>query len=163
MSGSTLSTARLIAIMAPTLLLGGAIVSQYVGGLYPCEMCYWQRWPHLAAIGLALLAILLRNGPISRLLTLLAGIAILVSGAIGVFHAGVEYHWWEGLTRCSTAPLAGGSNADILANIMATPLIRCDQAQWTLGGISLAGFNALFSLAAAVAIFVLLSKRNVRR
>ncbi|WP_136163795.1 disulfide bond formation protein B [Sphingomonas flavalba] len=161
MARDPLATARLIALAAPALLLGGALLSQYVGGLYPCEMCYWQRWPHAAAIALAILAILLRRSAAGRALTALAAVAILVSGAIGIFHAGVEYHWWQGLTQCSTGPGAGGG--DVLANIWATPLIRCDQAQWTLGGISLAGYNALFSIGAAIAIFLLLGRRGAAR
>ena len=154
-ASSALAAARLIALAAPLLLLGGALASQYLGGLYPCEMCYWQRWPHAAAILLALAAFAGRGA--ARPLTLLAAVAILISGLIGVFHAGVEYGWWEGLTRCSAAPV-GGSSADILADIMATPLVRCDQPQWTLGPISLAGFNAIFSIGAAIAIVVLLGR-----
>ncbi|WP_414899781.1 disulfide bond formation protein B [Sphingomonas flavalba] len=161
MARDPFATARLIALAAPALLLGGALLSQYVGGLYPCEMCYWQRWPHAAAIVLAIFAILLRRTSFGRLLTALAAAAILVSGAIGVFHAGVEYHWWEGLTRCATS--AGASGGDVLATIWATPLIRCDQAQWTLGGISLAGYNALFSIGAAIAIFILLGRKGAPR
>jgi disulfide bond formation protein DsbB len=120
-------------------------------------MCHWQRWPHYTALALAILAFLLRNTPASRALTILAGIAIIVSGAIGVFHAGVEYGWWEGLTRCS-AGASGGSSQDILAEIMATPMIRCDAVQWSLFGISLAGWNAIFSLAAGSAILFLCLK-----
>jgi disulfide bond formation protein DsbB len=151
---SGLSLARLIAIAAPTFLLGGALLSQYVGGLAPCEMCYWQRWPHAAAIIFALLAILLRGGAGGRVLLVLAAIAIAVSGGIGVFHAGVEYGWWEGLTACSTSA-AGGSAQDVLNSIMATPLVRCDVPQWTLFGISLAGYNAILSIGTAVAILIL--------
>ncbi|RVT41874.1 disulfide bond formation protein B [Sphingobium algorifonticola] len=157
-----LSTARLIAILAPSALLGGALVSQYVGGLHPCEMCLWQRWPHLAAIVLALLAIILRGrAATSATLTALAALAIAISGAIGAFHAGVEYGWWEGLTACSTMPM-GNSAADILDTIMAAPLTRCDVAPWSLFGISLAGYNALLSLAAAVATLGMLSKARRR-
>ncbi|MGK2911396.1 MAG: disulfide bond formation protein B [Sphingobium sp.] len=153
-----LSRARLIAILAPTALLGGALVSQYWFGLHPCEMCMWQRWPHLAAIILALLAIVTRaRASTSMSLTILAALAIAISGGIGAFHAGVEYGWWKGLTACSTTPV-GGSPADILNSIMATPLTRCDVAPWSLFGISLAGFNAILSLAAAIAIFALLAK-----
>ena len=50
------AAARLIALLLPLALLGGALGSQYLGGLHPCEMCYWQRWPHAAAILLAALA-----------------------------------------------------------------------------------------------------------
>ena len=83
--------APFVALAAPLLLYGGALVSQFGFGPHPCEMCYWQRWPHQAAIVLALLALLLRrNDGAMRTLTLLAAIAIAISGAIGVFHAGAD-------------------------------------------------------------------------
>lgn len=148
--------APLVALAVPLLLYGGALVSQYGFGLHPCEMCYWQRWPHQAAIVLALLALLLRrNDTAMRVLTLLAAIAIATSGAIGIFHAGVEYGLWEGLTTCSTTTTGPIS----LDQIMATPIIRCDVPQWTFAGISLAGFNAIFSLAGAALVLTLLRRR----
>ncbi|MDB5689050.1 MAG: hypothetical protein JWL91_926, partial [Sphingomonas bacterium] len=98
--------------------------------------------------------------PAARMLVVLAALLILASGAIGLFHAGVEYGWWTGLTRCS-ALAAGGSGADILREIMATPMIRCDAAQWSLFGISLAGFNAILSAALGSAI-LLLCPRSTR-
>ena len=99
-----LHQARLLALIVPAGLLGGALFSQYVGGLYPCEMCYWQRWPHGAAILLALGAIASPvEAPRAPILTLLAAVAVAISGAIGVFHAGVELRWWEGVTRCTMA------------------------------------------------------------
>ena len=133
--------ANALVLLGAAGLIGGALLSQFVGGLFPCEMCYWQRWPHLAAIALGLLAWALGS---NRALTALAAIAVLVSGAIGVFHAGVEYHWWEGVTTCTATPVTG-SASEVLGSIMATPLIRCDAAQWTLFGISLAGYNAILS------------------
>jgi disulfide bond formation protein DsbB len=121
-------------------------------------MCWWQRYAHFDALGLAVLA-LLRPG--SAALTALAGAAIAVSGLIGGFHAGVEYGWWEGLTRCTTNAAAGA--ADPLEAIMNAPIIRCDVAPWDLLGISLAGWNFLFSLAAALAIFLLLARSRKAR
>ena len=86
---------RLIALLLPAALLGGALGSQYLGGLHPCEMCYWQRWPHGAAILLAALSFTApAAAPRGRTLILLAALAIAISGAIGVFHAGVELKWW---------------------------------------------------------------------
>ena len=147
--------APLVALAVPLLLYGGALVSQYGFGLHPCEMCYWQRWPHQAAIVLAILALVLRkNDGAMRALTLLAAIAIAISGLIGIFHAGVEYGWWEGLTTCSTS----ASGPVTLDDIMAAPIIRCDVPQWTLGPISLAGFNAIFSLGAAALVLALLQR-----
>lgn len=148
--------APLVALAAPLFLYGGALVSQFGFGLHPCEMCYWQRWPHQAAIVLAALALLLRaNDKGMRGLTVLAAIAIAISGVIGIFHAGVEYGLWEGLTTCSTTQ----SGPISLEQIMATPIIRCDVPQWQFLGISLAGFNAIFSLAAAALVLTLLRRR----
>lgn len=145
-----LAIARLLALLVPASLLGGALGSQYLGGLYPCEMCYWQRWPHGVAIALAIAAFVLPGR--ARLLTALAALAIAVSGAIGVFHAGVEYGWWQGLTRCT----AGGAlSLDDLLNV---PLVRCDQVQWSLLGISMAGWNAILSLGSAALIAFLLTR-----
>lgn len=152
------SLARAIALLTPLALLAGALGSQYIGGLYPCEMCHWQRWPHYAAIPLALLAIMLRGR--GNVFLALAALAIFASGAIGVFHAGVEYGWWEGLTTCSTVAGQGASAEDMLRNIMAAPIVRCDQAQWSLFGISLAGYNALISIGAALAIALLMRARR---
>ena len=148
-----LKLARLIALAVPLALLGGAYGSQIWGGLYPCEMCWWQRYGHFAALPLAALAFAL---PKSRLLLVLAGLGIASSSLIGAFHAGVEYGWWQGLTACTTGVKFGGGDA--LAAIMAAPLVRCDVVQWKLLGISLAGYNFLISGAAAVAILALVAK-----
>jgi disulfide bond formation protein DsbB len=149
--------ARLLALAVPALLLGGAYVSQYGFGLYPCEMCWWQRWPHFAALALAALGFAVKP---ARWPLWLAGLAILASGLIGAFHAGVEYGWWEGITACTSNPLAGGG--DPLDAIMNAPIIRCDVAPWSLFGVSLAGWNFLFSTGGALAIFILLTRKDAR-
>lgn len=151
-SRTGLSAARWLALLVPALLLGGAYVSQYGFGLHPCEMCWWQRYPHFAALVLALLAFL---RPPGRAFVGLAALAIAVSGLIGLFHAGVEYHWWEGLTACTSNATGGG---DPLAGILAAPMTRCDVAPWSLLGVSLAGWNFLFSAAGALAILLSLRK-----
>jgi disulfide bond formation protein DsbB len=151
---SRLKQARLLALLVPAGLLGGALFSQYVGGLYPCEMCYWQRWPHGAAILLALGAVASPIGaPRTRPLVLLAALAIAASGAIGVFHAGVELGYWEGVTQCTA------NGAKSLQDILSTPLVRCDQVQWSLFGISMAGWNAIVSLGGAALIAMLAGRR----
>ena len=144
--------AQRLALAVPALLIGGAYLSQYGFGLVPCEMCWWQRYPHFAAIALALLSTVAAP---RRLWIGLAGAAVLISGLIGAYHAGVEYKWWEGLTTCSST--AAGSS---LEDILNAPLIRCDEPQWTLLGISLAGFNFLISTASAIIIFLLLARRD---
>ena len=149
-------SARHLALAVPVALLGGAYVSQYVFGLFPCEMCWWQRYPHFAALVLATIGLM---QPRQKLWPLLAGIAILISGLIGAFHAGVEYHWWEGITGCATVAQVDG---DPLAAILNAPIVRCDVPAWTLFGISLAGFNFLISTAGALAIFALLRREGAK-
>ncbi|SEI59181.1 Disulfide bond formation protein DsbB [Sphingobium sp. AP50] len=153
----SLAKARALALLAPIAMLAGAYAFQYIGGLHPCEMCWWQRYAHFAAIPLALIAYAARDRAcISGLFAGFAGIAVGLSGLIGLFHAGVEYGWWEGLTSCSTS--ASGNAAQLLDQIWATPLIRCDVAPWHLFGISMAGYNGLLSSAVALAILALLLK-----
>lgn len=142
----------MLALLVPLALLGGALGSHYVGGLSPCEMCYWQRWPHAAAILLAAAGLAMPRA--ERPLILLAAIAIAVSGAIGVFHVGVEQGWWEGITTCATSG-SGTTDPDaLLEEIMNAPVIRCDQVQWSFVGVSMAGWNALISLGSAALILV---------
>ncbi len=151
--------ARSIALVLPLLLLLGALGSQYLGGLYPCEMCHWQRWPHYSAVLLAAATFVVPQRSLRASLVLVAALLIGISGAIGLFHAGVEYHWWNGITACTTTvSMAGTTPAERLAAIMNAPMVRCDAPQWTLAGISLAGFNAIFSLGGAITIFVLMRK-----
>ena len=153
-----LARARTIALLLPLALMAGALGSQYLGGLVPCEMCMYQRYPHYAAIVAAVLAILLHRTALSLPLTMLAGLLILTSGGIGAYHAGGEYHWWHLPQHCSGQ--ATGNGADFLKSLLAQPLIRCDEPQWTLFGISLAGFNAIFSIAGGLTVLVLCLKRR---
>ncbi len=148
-----LKLAQRLALGVPALLLAGAYVSQYGFGLFPCEMCWWQRYGHFAAVLLALVSTVAQP---KRAWIALAALAILASGLIGAFHAGVEYGWWEGFTTCSSNVRNSGGNP--LDAIMNAPLVRCDVAPWTFAGVSLAGFNALISTVSALAIFVLLGK-----
>jgi len=147
------AAARLIALLLPLGLLGGALGSQYLGGLHPCEMCYWQRWPHGAAIVLAALSFTRSStSSFSRSLTLLAALAIAVSGVIGVYHAGVEAGVFQGFTTCTA------NSGQTLQDIMNAPLVRCDQVQFSFLGISMAGWNAILSLGGAALILLLTLK-----
>ena len=147
--------ARVLALATPAALLAGAYISQYGFGLYPCEMCWWQRYAHFAALAFAALAFAL---PRERVPIALAAWAILVSGLVGGYHAGVEYHWWEGFTTCTSEVefRPGGNPLDAIMN---APRIRCDEVQWSLLGVSLAGFNFLLSSAAALGVFALLRRK----
>jgi disulfide bond formation protein DsbB len=147
--------ARLLAALVPAGLLAGAHGSQYLGGLVPCEMCYWQRWPHFAALAFALLsyALINRLPDRGRSLVWLAALAMLVSGGIGAYHAGVELGIFEGVTQCTS------TSAVTVSDILSAPLIRCDQVQWELLGISMAGWNAIVSIGFGLGILWLSLRR----
>ena len=155
---TSLERARLLSVLVPAGLLAGAYGSQYLGGLHPCEMCYWQRWPHFAALALGLVSHAMVKLPDrGRSLVWLAALAILASGAIAVYHAGVELGIFEGLTKCSGA--GGGNSGDLLADMLAAPLIRCDQVQFSFIGVSMAGWNAILSIGFGSAILWLSLRR----
>ncbi|MBA3678286.1 MAG: disulfide bond formation protein B [Sphingosinicella sp.] len=149
---TSLQQARWLSLLVPSALLAGAYGSQFWGGLHPCEMCYWQRWPHFAAIALALLSFAARGAPDKgRSFVWLAALAILASGLTGFYHAGVELGIFEGLTQC-TADGGGGSGAELIADILARPIVRCDEIQFSFLGISMAGWNAVLSTGFALLI-----------
>ena len=124
-------------------LYGGALMFQYVGGLAPCSLCLWQRWPHIIIILLAVCAPLLR---MPRLV--LTGIAITaaVSVVLAAYHAGVEWRFWAGPGGCTANLDTGGDLASLTDSLLATPIVRCDEVAWSFLGLSMAGWNSLFSL-----------------
>jgi disulfide bond formation protein DsbB len=131
------------------LLLVAALGFQYLGGLAPCPLCIWQRWPHLGAV---LLGLLILAWP-SRGLAALAGLAVLAGAGIGLYHAGIERDWWQGPTTC-TAPDAGTvPPGELLDRILETPVVLCDAVAWSWLGISMPGWNAILSLALALLWF----------
>jgi len=150
--GARLTAAKALALLIPAALIAGAYGSQYVGGLAPCEMCYWQRYAHWAGLAFALAAFGAGRLPDrGRSFVWLAALGILASGAIGFYHAGVELDYFEGFTEC-TASFGGGSTADLLNKILAAPVVRCDQVQWSFLGVSMAGWNAILSTLGALTV-----------
>jgi disulfide bond formation protein DsbB len=156
---TSLDKARWIAILVPAGLLAGAYGSQYLGGLAPCEMCYWQRWAHFAGLAFALLSLaMLRAADRGRSFVWLAALGILASGLIGAYHAGVELGIFPGVTQCTSTAAGLGGDA-LLKDIMSRPLIRCDEVQWEFLAVSMAGWNAIISISAALVVLWLSLRR----
>lgn len=133
------------------LLISAAYLFQYVGEMRPCELCLWQRPPHfaVAVIGLfaAWAASTRRFTPnVTRGTLALAGLVLAIGAGIAIYHAGVEWKFWAGLPSCTAGdPNVLSSSEDLFS---ARP-VRCDEAPWSLLGLSMAGWNALISLALA--------------
>lgn len=139
-------------------LVLGALGFQYIGHILPCEICHWQRWPHIAAAVVGLGGgLLIAAGVLPRSagmpLAWLALLLIALSGAIGVYHAGVEWQLWKGPTACTGAAFSGAMDLN-------APVVRCDAAAWRLFGLSLAGYNVLFSFGIAGIAAWLLANRS---
>ena len=134
----------LLAAGGSAALLIGAFAFRALG-YAPCKLCLWQRWPHAIAvvIGLAALAV-----P-GRALPYLGAFAALATALIGLYHTGVERGLFEGPTTCTSGPVTGISAEELLNQIMAAPLTRCDEVAWSFLSLSMASWNALLSLALA--------------
>ncbi|RLK10690.1 disulfide bond formation protein B [Ruegeria conchae] len=138
----TKKTLILIATTGSAVLLLGAWGFQYIGGFAPCKMCIWQRYPHGMAIVLGVLAF---TFPGIRPLPLLGALAAATTAGVGFYHAGVEQGWWEGPSTCTSGDIGGLSAEELMNQIMSAPLARCDEIPWEMFGISMAGWNGLFS------------------
>ena len=150
----TYRTLILLAAGGSLALMLGAWGFQYIGEMPPCKLCYWQRYPHYAAMGLGVVALVLGGA----LLALLGALAALTTAGIAAYHTGVERGWWEGPSSCTASGASDLSTDDLFDQIMAAPLIRCDQIPWEMFGLSMASWNMLASLALSV-IWVMAARR----
>lgn len=144
------------------LALGAAYGSELFFGLRPCEMCYWQRVPYGAVIAFTLLALFLRKPAIQRVVLVLCAVAFAIGAGLAVFHAGVEWRWWEGPSACSGGIDGTMTAAELLAQIQDAAIVSCSDAAVRVLGLSMAGWNALYSLA-CLAITLYGLRLTVRR
>jgi len=135
-------------LVASAVVLGGALLSQYWGGLAPCELCLLQRWPWLAAIVISLVAIMVGRRAALPWVALLLAAVFAVGSAFAFYHVGVEKHWFAGPNACTGAATAADTVEALKARILGQMPVRCDEPAWMLWGISLAGWNLLASLVA---------------
>ena len=141
--------------LASAALLTAAFGFEYLGGLAPCKLCLWQRWPHAGVIVFCLMGTtgVLRSGTAFLMIALCAGVTAIIAS----YHVGVEQQLWQGPTSCSGA-LNSMSASDLLDSLLATSVVRCDEIAWSFANISMAGWNTLFS--SGLACFALLAYRK---
>lgn len=136
-----------LATLGSAALLGGAFAFQTIGGLQPCTLCLWQRWPHAAAIVIGVLALTVLRG---RPMAVLGMLAALTAASLGVYHAGVELGVFEGLSSCSSGSISGLAVDDLLnPDIVVAAPVPCGEVVWSLFGLSMAGWNAVISFGLA--------------
>jgi disulfide bond formation protein DsbB len=146
--------AATIVAVGGALTILGAWFFQYVLGLKPCPLCLEQRYAYYFAIPLAVMVLLGESVGSKRKVLIAALIAItagmLWNSGLGVYHAGIEWKWWVGPRDCSgSLEGLGKAGSSLIESLETMSVVRCDEAAWRFLGLSLAGYNALISLALA--------------
>jgi disulfide bond formation protein DsbB len=146
--------APLLALGFSVAALAGALIGEHVFGLKPCILCIYQRIPFAIIIVLSLLAMTPIMTRFRRLITALFGLLFLAGAGIAAFHTGVERKWWQGTSGCGAT---GGAQSveELLRQIEAAPVVRCDTIPWDLFGLSMANYNFFYSLALGLAFLLL--------
>ncbi|MEM7724102.1 MAG: disulfide bond formation protein B [Pseudomonadota bacterium] len=145
-----------LAATGSAVILATAFGFQYIGGLLPCAMCLWQRWPHAAAIVLGAVGAALPSAWIAGL----GALSMVGNAGISLYHTGVERDWWEGPTSCSGGggqDLGALSVEDLLNPEIGTGIVMCDEVAWEMLGLSMASWNGLVCLGLA-AIWLLAAR-----
>tara|TARA_B100001057_G_scaffold284924_1_gene285200 strand:+ start:1239 stop:1736 length:498 start_codon:yes stop_codon:yes gene_type:complete len=131
--------------LACCLVLATAYAFEYLANLQPCVLCIYQRIPYAVAIGLMLLAIILRkHSQANLILFIAASVVFAVGSAIAIFHIGVEQQLWQGTPECGNF-INNASVEALRKQLLAQPIVRCDEVAWSLFGISMTGYNFLIS------------------
>ena len=132
----------------------GALWSQYVGGLMPCALCLWQRWPHIIIVLLAVFALFVR---MPRLVLTAIAITAATSVILAAYHTGVEWQLWSGPAGCTANLTISGDLTSLTDSLLSTQVVRCDEVAWSFLGLSMAGWNSLFSLDVCLIALICLS------
>jgi len=141
--------APILVLLASVVIVGTALLSQYVGGLQPCELCLYERWPYYAVIALLLLALVSGTRRLIRTAQILSLLIFVGSVALALYHVGVEQHWIQGPTACTGAIGGAASPEALLQALQQQQVVQCDVVQWSFHGLSLAGLNLIVSIALA--------------
>jgi disulfide bond formation protein DsbB len=151
------------AALASAGMLGTALMFQYVGGLFPCELCIYQRIPYGVVIGLGAFGVLLTRGgaalsPVTWLIAAACAVAFFVDAGIAGFHVGVEQGWWTGTEACVGGDIDTSSIEAMRDAILNAPAVRCDEVVWSMFGISMAGWNGIGALGLGIGSLITLRR-----
>ncbi|CAN7254448.1 disulfide bond formation protein B [Pararhizobium sp. LjRoot235] len=150
--------ASLVATFGMAATVGGALAFEHIGGYIPCALCLMQRTPYYWGIPIGILAIVtsILKLPVwlTRSLLAIIGMLMLVGAGLGVYHAGVEWHFWEGPATCATSAAGVSTDVgDLLGDLDSKHGPSCTDAALRVLGLSFAGWNVIASLIlAAIAL-----------
>jgi len=148
-------------LTASAVVLGAVLLSQYWGGLAPCELCLLQRWPWGVAITISLVTVLVGGRGALPWVALVLAVVFAASVVFAFYHLGVEHKWFAGPSACTANATGAVTLEQMKQQILGTAPVMCDRVQWSLFGVSMAGWNLLASLImTAICLFAL---RQARR
>jgi disulfide bond formation protein DsbB len=151
-------------LAASAVVLGGALLSQYWGGLAPCELCLKERWPWTAAIAISFVATTTGSRRGLPRVALMLVLVFAASSALAFYHVGVEQHWFAGPSACSAPAGIPTTLEGLRGQLLQQQPVRCDKPAWVLFGISLAGWNLVASAAmTGICLLMLLQLRGKAR
>lgn len=138
-----------LALLLTLGVIVAALAFEHLGGYVPCPLCLQQRYAYYAGIPLLFLALVLVSADERRsaaLVFLLVALAFLANAGLGVYQAGAEWKYWPGPDTCGGGQAITGNAGDLLEKLATTQVVRCDEAQWRLAGLSFAGWNVVLSM-----------------
>ena len=135
-------------------VLIGAYSFEYIGGFFPCKLCYWQRYPHFFNVLLVLFYFVAQM----RILIFIGAASMFASTILAFYHVGVEQKYWLGPNSCTNFSIDGLTTDQLLDQIMSAPIVRCDEIVWEFIGISMAGWNVLISFCLFIIWFLCYAK-----
>ena len=135
--------ASLVIFAVAAATIAGAWMFQFAG-YDPCHLCLLQRWAYYFAVPFSLLLSVSAgaNPRGARRGLYLLALVMLGSAIFGAYHAGVEWKWWPGPDTCSGDVSAGLPD-------LTKKVVACNEAAIRILGLSLAGWNAVISIALA--------------
>lgn len=149
--------AALWLMLGSILTLAAAYVFQYGFHYYPCDLCYLQRYPYMGVAALGALYLVLEGNRtdfttslVGKLLLAIMVAALYYDGGVAVYHVGVEQKWWQGPTACTSTIDMTLTGEELLKAIQNAPIIKCDEVQWSLFGLSMAAYNAIIAFSMAL-------------
>ncbi len=159
------AAAAAIVLVVALATIAAALAFEHLGGYAPCPLCLQERYAYYAGIPLAVVALATARGQgaglLPRILLGLIALGFLINAGLGVYHSGVEWHWWPGPAACGTIQNITGEAGSLVQSLSKTRVIACDEAPWRFLGLSFAGWNAVIS--AGLALVALMGALGRRR
>ena len=147
----------LVAAMAS---LSSAWIAQYGFGLFPCELCLYQRLPYIGIVALSLLALMPSvDGQSRRSCIQIGALLFATTAGVAAYHVGVEQGWWQ--SSCAPTGAQSFSVNDIRSALQQPGQPACNDVPLEVFGVSMAGYNFIWATMCACALLWSTQKKAI--